>query len=55
MTTVGYIDFELSERIMEIRRCGLVSGSVDLMEEVYHWEWALRFQKSMPDPFLLSA
>ena len=36
-----------------IRRYGRAGVGVALLEEVCHWGWALRFQKSMPGPVSL--
>ena len=33
-----------------IKRCGLVDLGISLLEEVYHWKWAVRFQKPKPAP-----
>lgn len=32
-----------------IRRCDLIGADVDLLEEVCHWGWVLRFQKLKSD------
>lgn len=38
---------ELFARTGRVTECGLVGVGVSLLEEVYHWEWALSFQKSI--------
>lgn len=40
----------LGPGIGTIRQCGLVKVGVTLLEGVCHWEWALKFQKLIPDP-----
>ena len=41
---------ELFERIGRFNRCGFVGAGMALLEEVCHWQWALRFQKPMSCP-----
>lgn len=37
-----------SMALYTLKRCGIVGGSMVLLEEVCGWAWALRFQKSIP-------